>query len=59
VYFEDTINSRAAVERERELKGWRREKKVALIESRNAGWLDLAVDWFPDISGQDPSLRSG
>ena len=28
VYFEQTSNSRAAVERERELKGWRREKKV-------------------------------
>jgi putative endonuclease len=59
VYFEDTPNSRAAVERECEIKGWSRVKKVALIESRNPAWLDLAVDWFPDISGQDPSLRSG
>jgi putative endonuclease len=59
VYFEDTRNSRAAVEREREIKKWRRENKIALIESRNGGWLDLAGDWFPDISGQDPSLRSG
>ena len=59
VYFEDTRNSRAAVEREREIKRWRREKKIALIESRNAAWLDLAVDWFPEIPEQDPSLRSG
>jgi putative endonuclease len=59
VYFEDTNNSRAAVEREREIKSWRREKKVALVESRNVGWLDLAVHWVPDNSEQDPSLRSG
>jgi len=59
VYFEDTRNSRAAVEREREIKRWRREKKVALIEWRNPAWLDLAVDWFPRIAEQDPSLRSG
>jgi putative endonuclease len=59
VYFEDTRNSRAAVEREREIKSWRREKKVTLIESCNAGWLDLAVDWFPGLPGQGPSLRSG
>ena len=46
VYYEQTPNSRAAVERERELKGWRRAKKVRLIESENPGWLDLAADWF-------------
>ena len=46
VYYEQTPNSRAAVEREREIKGWRREKKLRLIESVNAGWLDLAEDWF-------------
>jgi len=46
VYYEQTPNSRAAVEREQELKGWRRAKKVRLIESVNPGWLDLAADWF-------------
>jgi putative endonuclease len=59
VYYEDTLNSRAAVEREREIKKWRREKKVRLIESRNPGWIDLAAGWFPEAPGQDPSLRSG
>ena len=34
VYFEETSNSRAAVERERQLKGWRREKKVASYDLR-------------------------
>ena len=52
VYYEQTPNSRAAVEREQEIKGWRREKKVRLIESVNPGWLDLAEDWF-EAPGRD------
>ncbi len=59
VYYEQTPNSRAAVEREREIKRWRREKKVHLFEMVNPGWIDFAAGWFPDISVQDPSLRSG
>lgn len=47
VYFEETSSARSACERERQIKGWSREKKLHLIESVNAGWLDLAVDWFP------------
>jgi putative endonuclease len=47
VYFEETTSARFAFERERQIKGWSREKKLRLIESTNAGWLDLAVDWFP------------
>jgi len=53
------VNSRAAVAREREIKRWTREKKLRLIESANAGWVDLAADWLPGVAGQDPSLRSG
>ena len=48
VYFEQTPSARAAFERERQLKKWSRAKKVRLIESVNAGWLDLAADWFRD-----------
>jgi predicted GIY-YIG superfamily endonuclease len=44
---------------EREIKSWRREKKVKLIEGTNPGWHDLAPDWLPPSAGQDPSLRSG
>jgi putative endonuclease len=47
VYYEETPSARVAFERERQIKGWRREKKLRLIESVNAGWLDLAADWFP------------
>jgi len=47
VYFEETPSARSAFDRERQIKGWSREKKLRLIDSTNAGWLDLAVDWFP------------
>jgi putative endonuclease len=47
VYFEDTPSALSAFGRERQIKGWSREKKLQLIESKNAGWVDLAVDWFP------------
>ena len=47
VYFEETPTARSAFDRERQIKGWSREKKLRLIDSTNTGWLDLAVDWFP------------
>jgi len=59
VHYEWTDHIRAAIERERELKSWRRAKKIQLIEEHNPAWLDLAGDWFPDLRRQDPSLRSG
>ena len=63
VYFESTAHIRAALERERQIKSWRREKKLRLIESVNAGWLDLSADWFPVADGlgpsPSPSLREG
>jgi putative endonuclease len=59
VWYDVTPNSRAAVEMEREIKSWRREKKVSLIEATNPGWQDLAVDWLPHSDEQGPSLRSG
>jgi putative endonuclease len=63
VYFESTSHIRAAVERERQIKAWRREKKLRLIESVNAGWLDLSTGWFSETVGRGPSpapsLREG
>ena len=41
VYFEQTPDVNAAIAREKQLKGWRREKKVALIEQMNPAWDDL------------------
>ncbi|MDF1502033.1 GIY-YIG nuclease family protein [Roseisolibacter sp. H3M3-2] len=44
VWYEAHADARSAVRRERELKGWLRARKVALVESENAGWRDLAPD---------------
>jgi putative endonuclease len=46
LYYETTPNVRAAIEREKQIKAWRREKRVRLIEEQNPAWLDLAADWF-------------
>jgi putative endonuclease len=44
VYFEDTDDVGAAIAREKELKGWRRSKKIALIQRVNPQWSDLSRD---------------
>ena len=45
VWFERHQDVRKAIAREKELKAWRRAKKIALIESANAAWVDLSRDW--------------
>jgi putative endonuclease len=45
VYFEGTEDPVAAIAREKEIKAWRREKKVQLIEARNPEWKDLSEEW--------------
>jgi putative endonuclease len=46
VWFERHQDVQMAIAREKELKGWRRSKKIALIESANAAWVDLSRDWY-------------
>ena len=41
IYYEDYPDPNSAIQREKQLKGWRREKKIALIERLNPRWLDL------------------
>lgn len=41
VYFEQFDSPTTAIAREKELKGWRRQKKVRLIEAKNPNWVDL------------------
>ncbi len=49
VYFE-TINSVIeAINREKNLKKWKRDWNIRLIEEENNRWLDLAHDWYDDI----------
>jgi putative endonuclease len=44
-YFEATPNVQAAIAREKQIKGWRRVKKMSLIESLNPDWNDLSAGW--------------
>jgi hypothetical protein len=59
VYFEERADIREAIEREKQITSWRREKKVALIESLHPKWRDLSLDWHQDhhTRASDRSLR--
>ena len=48
VYFETFQNVSEAISREKNLKKWKREWKVNLIEKENIKWLDLTIDWYDD-----------
>lgn len=45
VYYEEYRYINDAIGREKQIKGWTRAKKVALIEVMNPDWDDLARDW--------------
>jgi putative endonuclease len=47
VYYESTSDVNAAIAREKQIKKWRREKKVKLIEALNRDWNDLAREIAP------------
>ncbi len=49
VHYEEPSDAVAAIEREKQVKGWRRSKKVALIESMNPNWKDLSLEWYGDV----------
>lgn len=53
IYFEMYPEPAAAIAREKQLKGWTRAKKEALIATADPAWKDLAADWFRD--SRDPS----
>ena len=46
VYCSDFADINQAIAWEKQLKGWRRAKKNALVERDNSNWKDLAADWF-------------
>jgi putative endonuclease len=46
VYFERYGSPLTAIRREKELKAWRREEKLKLIESTNPKWKDLSYGWY-------------
>ena len=54
VWFERYTSASAAIAREKQLKGWLRAKKVALIERENSAWIDLSENWGKSINGCHP-----
>lgn len=50
VYYEEFSSVLAAIAREKELKGWRRAKKLALILFENPDWADISLEWEEDPS---------
>jgi putative endonuclease len=49
VHYEVTDDVRAAVAREKEVKSWRRSKKIALIKLSNPTWQDLSDGWYDEV----------
>ena len=49
IYFEEFQQVQQAIERENNLKKWKRAWKVKLIEQQNPKWDDLAKDWYDDL----------
>jgi len=48
VYFEITEDVHTAISREKQIKGWTRSKKLALIGAGNPTWNDLSASWFEE-----------
>jgi putative endonuclease len=46
VYFERFEDVHKAIEREKQIKGWLRIKKIALIVAVNPAWRDLSLEWY-------------
>jgi len=45
VYYEMFDDILVAIAREKQIKGWLRSKKIAIIEAVNPNWRDLSEDW--------------
>ena len=52
VYYEQFDDARSAISREKQIKGWRRSKKEALVRSMNPAWKDLSRELFGTGSGK-------
>jgi putative endonuclease len=57
VYYERFNDVRAAIRREKEIKGWTRKKKIALVESMSPKWKDLAEGWGEKVSPASRQLE--
>ena len=46
VYYEEYADIRDAIAREKQIKGWRRDRKLALMKTINPKWNDLSDNWY-------------
>jgi len=58
VYYEGFDDVHKAIGREKQLKGWTRAKKIALIESKNPRWEDLAEKWGAQMLFAGESMKN-
>lgn len=58
VYYESFDDVHRAIGREKQLKGWLRAKKIALIESKNPRWEDFAEKWGAEMLFAGESMRN-
>jgi putative endonuclease len=56
VYVEEHAGPGEAIEREKQIKGWLRSRKLALVESANPEFTDLAEGWYCDGQAPDSSV---
>jgi len=49
-YYEETSEVQTALAREKEIKKWRRSKKIALIKTINPKWQDLSAGWYDEFT---------
>lgn len=56
VYYESFDHAATAISREKQLKRWRREKKIALVETTNPRWKDLAETWGREMRFRGESI---
>src|SRR5258706_15065461 len=49
LYYESFDDPRTGINREKQIKGWRRAKKIGLIEGVNPAWKDLSRRWYDDV----------
>jgi putative endonuclease len=59
VYYESFANILDAIAREKQIKGWLRAKKIALIESMNPNWEDLSADWYDEGDSSPRPVQPG
>lgn len=57
VYYETFGYVLNAIRREKQLKGWRHEKKIALIEKTNPRWQDLSEHWGREMRFRGQSIK--